>query len=705
MSVRCEIMTIPGAELQGVNPLPMFRRESGFNLFATKGDFPAEVAKDLGNAPRTLPYRVQDRYGRKRPPVSLKTIVMENEYLRATFTPEYGGKLWSLFDKENNRELLMANPVLQPGNLAIRNAWLSGGIEWNFGAIGHTYFTCDNVWTAILTDENGEDFVRIYEFERAKENIWQADFHLPKGSRQLFSHIRVQNPSKNDSTTYWWTNIAIPEDGNTRVLSSSDMVIVICGSEGLTYEKLPWLSAMPGDHSYPRNATRAYDYFFQPNAGVKTTWEGGVNGEGYAFYDRSTAPLLYHKMFCWGNHRGGDRWQEHLSREGDGAYIEIQAGFARSQMHDKAFPAGTVLEWTQCYGGAKLEADKIHGVPLEEANACMGEYVESAISEDALLSINEAYCKAADLAVPAASIVHAASGWGALELQREAIAQDKTLPATMCFPESSMGPEQYPWLALLKDGILPEADPEEIPASWMVSPEWQALLEESLTKPGGKTWYSLLHYGNMLFEHWDNGHVASEAMHWPEKDKYEALAEAAWLESAALTPNAWALRNLAVLEHLRGNEEKAEAYYDSVFDFAVSKKDPAFAAEYMGWLTKAKKYQKAWDLFASMPKALQETDRMMLRAAVPGIRLKKLDFVETVFQREYADIKEGENSLTDLWFEYHALRLAKERGIENPTVNQLADLMDEAWDTCPPPHAIDFRMSYDKKNQYRVTAE
>jgi len=703
MSVRTEIMTLPGAAIQGENPLPMFRRTSGFNVFKTKGEFPDSVAEDLGNAPRILPYRMQDRYSRSRPALSLKTIVMENEYLKATFVPEYGGRLWSLFDKVQNRELLMANPVLQPGNLAIRNAWLSGGIEWNFGAIGHTYFTCDNVWTAILKDENGEEFVRIYEFERAKENVWQADFHLPAGSRQLFSHIKVQNPSRTDSTTYWWTNIAIPEDGKTRVLSSSDMVVVVC--DNLTYEKLPYLSVMEGDLSYPSNASRAFDYFFQPPEGVKTTWEGGANKDGYVFYDRSTAPLLYHKMFCWGNHRGGDRWQEFLSRPGDGAYVEIQAGFARSQMHDKPFPAGQVLEWTQCYGGAKLDPETVHGVSLEEANNALGAYVDSVISEEELLRINEVFCANANMTVSPCQIVHAASGWGALELQREAAAQDKALPASMCFPKSSLGTQQYPWLALLENGILPEADPEEIPASWMISPEWKALVEESLDRPGGRTWYSLLHYGNMLFEHWDNAHTAPIAMHWPEKDKYEALAEKAWLESIDLAPNAWAYRNLAVLEHLRGNEEQAEAYYDKVFTFAVSKKDPAFAAEYMAWLSKAKKYEKAWKLYESLPEAIQTTDRMMLVAAKTGIRMRKLDFVKAVFEREYADIREGENSLTDLWFEYCALQMAKERGIENPDQETIQALCDEAWDTCPPPHAIDFRMSYDKKNGYRIQAD
>ena len=31
----------------------------------------------------------------------------------------------------------------QPCNLALRNAWVSGGVEWNVGIIGHTPFTVD----------------------------------------------------------------------------------------------------------------------------------------------------------------------------------------------------------------------------------------------------------------------------------------------------------------------------------------------------------------------------------------------------------------------------------------------------------------------------------------------------------------------------------------------------------------------------------
>ena len=58
-------------------------------------------------------------------------------------------------------------------------------------------------------------------------------------------------------------------------------------------------------------------------------------------------------MFCWGGHKGGKRWQEHLSRPGEGAYIEIQSGFFRTQQH--AFAIGPNETWTltQMFGGAR----------------------------------------------------------------------------------------------------------------------------------------------------------------------------------------------------------------------------------------------------------------------------------------------------------------------------------------------------------------
>ncbi|WP_340003969.1 DUF5107 domain-containing protein [Paenibacillus sp. FSL K6-0276] len=93
----------------------------------------------------------------------MKSIVLENDVLKAVFLPEYGGRLYSLKDKRTNKDILYTNPVFQPANLAILNAWFSGGIEWNVGQVGHTFTTASPVHAAKLMDDKGNEFLRIYE--------------------------------------------------------------------------------------------------------------------------------------------------------------------------------------------------------------------------------------------------------------------------------------------------------------------------------------------------------------------------------------------------------------------------------------------------------------------------------------------------------------------------------------------------------------
>ena len=96
-------------------------------------------------------------------------------------------------------------------------------------------------------------------------------------------------------------------------------------------------------------------------------------------------------------------------------------------------------------------------------------------------------------------------------------------------------------------------------------------------------------------------------------------------------------------------------------------------------------------------------DRVKISAAQAAVKLGDLDYLKGFFTEEHYDIREGESSLTDVWFEYCALKLAKERGIENPDQKTIDSLIDEAWDICPPDKAIDFRMSSDKKDRYRIS--
>jgi hypothetical protein len=187
--------------------------------------------------------------------------------LKATFLPELGGRLISLVYKPQERELLHRNPVFQPADLAIRNAWFSGGIEWNIGQYGHTFTTCSPLFAAAIQGNHGEPGLRMYEFERCKGLFWQLDFYLPPNFPFLIVYTRVVNPNHQPVSMYWWTNVAVNEKPGVRILAPANQAIFHSvekegPSFGLT--ELPYLPSLNGkDGTYSLNSHFANEFFFQ----------------------------------------------------------------------------------------------------------------------------------------------------------------------------------------------------------------------------------------------------------------------------------------------------------------------------------------------------------------------------------------------------------------------------------------------------------
>lgn len=66
------------------------------------------------------------------------------------------------------------------------------------------------------------------------------------------------------------------------------------------------------------------------------------------------------KLFLWGRGAGGRRWQTFLSQPGR-AYIELQAGLARTQAEHVPMPAGADWAWLEAYGLMEAEPAVAHG--------------------------------------------------------------------------------------------------------------------------------------------------------------------------------------------------------------------------------------------------------------------------------------------------------------------------------------------------------
>ena len=77
--------------------------------------------------------------------VEYKAVVLENPYLRLTFLPELGGRLYSAVVKITGQEIFYHNPVVKPSRYGLlqppeANWWLAmGGMEWAYPTQEHGY--------------------------------------------------------------------------------------------------------------------------------------------------------------------------------------------------------------------------------------------------------------------------------------------------------------------------------------------------------------------------------------------------------------------------------------------------------------------------------------------------------------------------------------------------------------------------------------
>ncbi|MCI9601177.1 MAG: DUF5107 domain-containing protein [Lachnospiraceae bacterium] len=679
MKARVSSLKIFGTKVTGDNPLPIFRDIEADKPSRGDGTLRPEEEKLLGanTGFRVLPYRMLDKYDRKKSMIELKTAVLENDRLTAVFLPEQGGRLWSLKNKITGKEILYKNPVYQPANLGIRNAWFSGGVEWNCGQYGHVVYSNSPVFFSRITAPDGEEFLRMYEFERMKRLFVQIDFHLPDGAEAIYAHISIFNQDDREQSMYWWSNIAVQATGKLRVFSDTQDVIYLDPdsiSDNVNpvrvfgRAKLPFLPTLPQkDSSYPSNATYSNEFFFQNEENVDACWSAAAYEDGRLFYEASTLPLRFRKMFCWGSHGGGRRWCEYLANKKEGNYVELQAGLAPTQLNSIYIPAHTKWSFTQAIGETFVSDRRApYAEEYVSAQKAVKMAVRKAMPAERIQSLDQDFREKAVLKT--GEILSLGTGWGALEERRGG-----EIPAGMCFPASTLGPEQEPWLRLLEKGWMECIDVQTAPASWMVDEHFLPLLEKSVKKPEGDHYLSRLHLGVMFYE----------------LGRREEGVEQ-WERSLNMERSPFTLRNLACDARRKGELQKAEELMEEAVRLEGGSVDRAFAEERMELLLISGQFEKAWDFYQSLPEAYQSQDRLSMQAGVAAIELPDPDFafVEALFTRDIACIREGDNTLTDLYRRYKVRSLLAKT--DNVMTQEEAERCVDQ--NCEPPYWIDFRM-------------
>jgi hypothetical protein len=109
-------------------------------------DYLIERTDSVYNIPVFYFNRLEFEAAAPRPtPVTYIGIVLENAYLRLTFLPELGGRLYSAVVKATGQEIFYHNPVVKPSRYGVlvpyeANWWLAtGGMEWTYPTQEHGY--------------------------------------------------------------------------------------------------------------------------------------------------------------------------------------------------------------------------------------------------------------------------------------------------------------------------------------------------------------------------------------------------------------------------------------------------------------------------------------------------------------------------------------------------------------------------------------
>jgi Tfp pilus assembly protein PilF len=268
-----------------------------------------------------FPYHSFNGYSLKGEMQNWKVIKLENDYLEVYVLPADGGKVWGAIEKSTGKEFIYRNEVMKYRNISMRGPWTSGGIEFNFGFIGHNPSTCVPVDYKIVENADGSVSCFVGSLDLPSRTKWSVEVRLQK-DKAYFETIAMWNNHTVLPQTYynWMTAAAVVTD---------DLEFFYPGDQEVGHggERSPWPVDNEGHDlsTYKGNAfgsDRSAHIVGEYNDFMGGYYHNSNFGFGhYALYD----DMPGHKLFLWSQARSGGIWEDLLT-DTDGQYFEFQAG-------------------------------------------------------------------------------------------------------------------------------------------------------------------------------------------------------------------------------------------------------------------------------------------------------------------------------------------------------------------------------------------
>jgi tetratricopeptide (TPR) repeat protein len=283
--------------------------------------YPFSDPSPIANIGKIYPYYRFDGYSHQGKPQKWNMVILENDYIKVFITPQIGGKIWGAIEKSTGLAFIYYNHVVKFRNIAMRGPWTSGGVEINFGAIGHAP-TCSTPIDYIAKEnEDGSVSCVIGAMDLSSRTIWRVDIRLPKDGAYFEQRVLWHNPTALRQSYYHWMNGAAKAAGNLQFSFPGHNYISHGG------EAFPW----PIDQQDRNRAFYEMNNFgsYKSYHVIKelTDYFGGYwHDNRFGFVNWSHyGDKPGKKLWIWGLSRQGMIWEDLLT-DTDGQYIEMQSG-------------------------------------------------------------------------------------------------------------------------------------------------------------------------------------------------------------------------------------------------------------------------------------------------------------------------------------------------------------------------------------------
>ena len=148
-----------------------------------------------------------------------KVVELSNDYLQILILPEIGGKVWAAIEKATGRSFVYFNQVVKFRDVGMRGPWTSGGMEANYGIMGHTPNCFSPVDYLVRRNPDGSASCIIGVLDLLTRSTWRLEINLPADQAVFSTRSLWHNGSGTDQPYYTWMNVGIKAAGNLQFVN------------------------------------------------------------------------------------------------------------------------------------------------------------------------------------------------------------------------------------------------------------------------------------------------------------------------------------------------------------------------------------------------------------------------------------------------------------------------------------------------------